>query len=142
MEPGVTLIENDADNGAGTDTAQQPTLTDANKVADGIGGHLSTFASSAALYEIGFNHFFRGKDDGTRRRHLEKLWRNGMAVTRQEIERALMKSGLSRADTEGLGRDIFAAIKVRSLVRSPSVRAGFIHLCTTASHGHGAAAHE
>ena len=37
----------------------------ANKAADGIGGHLSTFASSAALYEIGFNHFFRGKDDGT-----------------------------------------------------------------------------
>jgi len=35
----------------------------ANKAADGIGGHLSTFASSAALYEIGFNHFFRGKDD-------------------------------------------------------------------------------
>jgi pyruvate dehydrogenase E1 component len=36
----------------------------ANKVADGIGGHLSTFASSALLYEIGFNHFFRGKEDG------------------------------------------------------------------------------
>ncbi len=37
----------------------------ANKRADGIGGHLSTFASSAALYEVGFNHFFRGKEDGT-----------------------------------------------------------------------------
>ena len=37
----------------------------ANKAADGIGGHLSTFASSAMLYEVGFNHFFRGKDDGT-----------------------------------------------------------------------------
>jgi pyruvate dehydrogenase E1 component len=36
----------------------------ANKAADGIGGHLATFASSAALYEVGFNHFFRGKDDG------------------------------------------------------------------------------
>ena len=36
----------------------------ANKHADGIGGHLSTFASSAALYEVGFNHFFRGKEDG------------------------------------------------------------------------------
>ena len=40
----------------------------ANKHADGIGGHLSTFASSASLYEIGFNHFFRGKDDGNARR--------------------------------------------------------------------------
>ena len=36
----------------------------ANHTTDGIGGHLSTFASSASLYEIGFNHFFRGKDDG------------------------------------------------------------------------------
>ncbi|MGH2786962.1 MAG: pyruvate dehydrogenase (acetyl-transferring), homodimeric type [Actinomycetota bacterium] len=34
----------------------------ANKKADGIGGHLSTYASSASLYEVGFNHFFRGKD--------------------------------------------------------------------------------
>jgi pyruvate dehydrogenase E1 component len=36
----------------------------ANKYSEGIGGHLSTFASSAALYEVGFNHFFRGKSDG------------------------------------------------------------------------------
>ena len=35
----------------------------ANKHFDGIGGHLSTYASSASLYEVGFNHFFRGKDD-------------------------------------------------------------------------------
>jgi len=26
----------------------------------GVGGHISTFASSAALYEVGFNHFFKG----------------------------------------------------------------------------------
>ena len=42
----------------------------ANKQADGIGGHLATFASSAALYEVGFNHFFRGKDDGLAGDHL------------------------------------------------------------------------
>ncbi|MEQ8840703.1 MAG: pyruvate dehydrogenase (acetyl-transferring), homodimeric type [Acidimicrobiales bacterium] len=36
----------------------------ANKTADGIGGHLSTYASSASLYEVGFNHFFKGKEDG------------------------------------------------------------------------------
>ena len=36
----------------------------ANKRAEGIGGHLSTFASSASLYEVGFNHFFRGHDHG------------------------------------------------------------------------------
>ena len=34
----------------------------ANNRYTGIGGHLSTYASSASLYEVGFNHFFRGKD--------------------------------------------------------------------------------
>ncbi|HCP62078.1 MAG TPA: pyruvate dehydrogenase (acetyl-transferring), homodimeric type [Actinobacteria bacterium] len=32
----------------------------ANKHHDGIGGHISTYASSASLYEVGFNHFFHG----------------------------------------------------------------------------------
>ena len=36
----------------------------ANSRSEAIGGHLSTYASSAALYEVGFNHFFRGKDVG------------------------------------------------------------------------------
>lgn len=34
----------------------------ANHRIKGLGGHLSTFASSALLYEVGFNHFFHGKD--------------------------------------------------------------------------------
>ena len=34
----------------------------ANVRSEAIGGHLSTYASSASLYEVGFNHFFRGKD--------------------------------------------------------------------------------
>ena len=34
----------------------------ANKHFAGIGGHVATYASSASLYEVGFNHFFRGKD--------------------------------------------------------------------------------
>lgn len=36
----------------------------ANRNHDGLGGHISTFASSAMLYEVGFNHFFRGNGDG------------------------------------------------------------------------------
>ncbi|MFL5647815.1 MAG: pyruvate dehydrogenase (acetyl-transferring), homodimeric type, partial [Chloroflexota bacterium] len=36
----------------------------ANNSFSGIGGHLATYASAATLYEVGFNHFFRGKDDG------------------------------------------------------------------------------
>jgi pyruvate dehydrogenase E1 component len=34
----------------------------ANNRAPGIGGHLATYASAATLYEVGLNHFFRGKD--------------------------------------------------------------------------------
>jgi pyruvate dehydrogenase E1 component len=36
----------------------------ANKAEEGIGGHISTFASAATLYEVGFNHFFRGRSEG------------------------------------------------------------------------------
>jgi pyruvate dehydrogenase E1 component len=34
----------------------------ANRIHSGIGGHISTYASCATLYEVGFNHFFRGPD--------------------------------------------------------------------------------
>lgn len=38
-------------------------VSEANTNNPGIGGHISTFASAATLYEVGFNHFFRGPDD-------------------------------------------------------------------------------
>ena len=34
----------------------------ANIESEGIGGHISTYASAATLYEVGFNHFFKGGD--------------------------------------------------------------------------------
>ena len=37
-------------------------VTKANIEAPGIGGHISTFASAATLYEVAFNHFFKGAD--------------------------------------------------------------------------------
>ena len=37
-------------------------ITRGNKHSPNIGGHISTYASAASLYEVGFNHFFRGKD--------------------------------------------------------------------------------
>ena len=35
----------------------------ANRIEEGIGGHISTYASAATLYEVGLNHFFKGKGD-------------------------------------------------------------------------------
>ena len=37
-------------------------VVNANAIHDGLGGHISTFASSATLYEVAFNHFFRGRN--------------------------------------------------------------------------------
>ena len=39
-------------------------VAQANKRSSGIGGHISTYASCATLFEVGFNHFFRGPDNG------------------------------------------------------------------------------
>ncbi|HSQ76501.1 MAG TPA: pyruvate dehydrogenase (acetyl-transferring), homodimeric type, partial [Bacteroidota bacterium] len=35
-------------------------VVNANRAHSGLGGHISTYASSATLYEVAFNHFFRG----------------------------------------------------------------------------------
>ncbi len=37
-------------------------VSEANDRFPGIGGHISTYASAATLYEVGFNHFFRGPE--------------------------------------------------------------------------------
>lgn len=36
-------------------------VVNANRVHSGLGGHISTFASCATLFEVGFNHFFRAR---------------------------------------------------------------------------------
>ncbi|HMP71862.1 MAG TPA: pyruvate dehydrogenase (acetyl-transferring), homodimeric type [Kiritimatiellia bacterium] len=37
----------------------------ANKLDSSVGGHISTYASAATLYEVGFNHFFRGRSENS-----------------------------------------------------------------------------
>ena len=43
-------------------------VSSANRKGLEVGGHIATYQSSASLYEVGFNHFFRGKDAPRRRR--------------------------------------------------------------------------
>ncbi|MCB1002019.1 MAG: pyruvate dehydrogenase (acetyl-transferring), homodimeric type [Acidimicrobiales bacterium] len=74
----------------------------ANKSADGIGGHLSTFASSASLYEIGFNHFFRGKDDGNAGDHVYIQGHAAPGV----YARAFMEGRLTEDDLDHFRREI------------------------------------
>ena len=51
--------------GSGGSSAGTPSRWSSGRTraTPGIGGHLATYASAASLYEVGFNHFFRGKDD-------------------------------------------------------------------------------
>jgi pyruvate dehydrogenase E1 component len=74
----------------------------ANKKADGIGGHLSTFASSASLYEIGFNHFFHGKDDGQAGDHVYFQGHAAPGV----YARAFMEGRLTDDDLDHFRREI------------------------------------
>ncbi|MFM8564135.1 MAG: pyruvate dehydrogenase (acetyl-transferring), homodimeric type, partial [Acidimicrobiia bacterium] len=74
----------------------------ANKHAEGIGGHLSTFASSASLYEIGFNHFFRGKDDGTAGDHVYFQGHAAPGV----YARAFLEGRLGEDDLDSFRREI------------------------------------
>ena len=80
-------------------------VSEANHVSEGIGGHLSTFASSASLYEIGFNHFFRGKDDGGSGDHVYFQGHAAPGIyARAYLERRLDESDLDRFRRE-IGRD-------------------------------------
>jgi len=74
----------------------------ANKAADGIGGHLSTFASSATLYEIGFNHFFRGKADGTPGDHVYIQGHTTPGI----YARAFLEGRLDEAELDRFRREI------------------------------------
>ncbi len=74
----------------------------ANKAAEGIGGHLATFASSAALYEVGFNHFWRGKDDGAAG---DAVYIQGHAAP-GIYARAFLEGRLSEAQLDGFRREI------------------------------------
>ena len=74
----------------------------ANKHADGIGGHLSTFASSASLYEIGFNHFFHGKDDGQAGDHIHYQGHAAPGI----YARAFLEGRLTTDDLDHFRREI------------------------------------
>ena len=74
----------------------------ANTKADGIGGHLSTFASSASLYEIGFNHFFKGKDSGSPGDHVYFQGHAAPGV----YARAFLERRLNEDDLNSFRREI------------------------------------
>jgi pyruvate dehydrogenase E1 component len=77
-------------------------VVNANHHADGIGGHLSTFASSAALYEVGFNHFFRGKEDGLAGDHVYMQGHAAPGI----YARAYLERRLDEHDLDNFRREV------------------------------------
>ena len=74
----------------------------ANRAAPGIGGHLSTFASSATLYEVGYNHFFRGTADGQPGDHIYFQGHAAPGV----YARAYLEGRLDESDLDRFRREI------------------------------------
>ncbi len=77
-------------------------VTRANHHFPGIGGHMSTYASSATLYEVGFHHFFRGKDDG---QPGDQIFYQGHA-TPGIYARAFLEGRLSEDQLEHFRREV------------------------------------
>jgi pyruvate dehydrogenase E1 component len=75
----------------------------ANKRFDGLGGHISTFASSATLYEVAFNHFFKGRgDDGYSG---DQIYFQGHASPGM-YSRAFLEGRLSEDNLENFRREL------------------------------------
>ncbi|MBA2374299.1 MAG: pyruvate dehydrogenase (acetyl-transferring), homodimeric type, partial [Chloroflexi bacterium] len=73
----------------------------ANGRFSGIGGHLATYASAATLYEVGFNHFFRGKDGGSG----DQIFYQGHAAP-GIYARAFLEGRLTEAQLDHFRREV------------------------------------
>lgn len=74
----------------------------ANRLEEGIGGHISTFASAAALYEVAFNHFFRGRNEN---HEGDIVYFQGHAAP-GIYARAFLEGRLSIEDLQNFRRDL------------------------------------
>jgi pyruvate dehydrogenase E1 component len=73
----------------------------ANLRSPGIGGHLASYASAAAFYEVGLHHFFRGRDDGPGD---QVFWQPQIAPA--IYVRAWLEGRLTEAQLDGYRREV------------------------------------
>ena len=76
-------------------------VTRAQRPGVGVGGHISSYASTATLYEVGFNHFFRGKDHPGGGDH---IFFQGHASP-GNYARAFIEGRLTEADLDGFRQE-------------------------------------
>ena len=74
----------------------------ANREEHGIGGHISTYASAATLYEVGFNHFFRGKGEN---HDGDQIYFQGHAAP-GIYARAFLEGRISKGQLENFRREL------------------------------------
>ena len=74
----------------------------ANRKEEGIGGHISTFASAATLYEVAFHHFLKGKGEG---REGDQVYFQGHAAP-GIYARAFLEGRISRERLENFRREV------------------------------------
>ncbi len=74
----------------------------ANRESPGIGGHISTYASAATLYEVAFNHFFKGRKDGACG---DQIYYQGHA-TPGIYARAFMEGRVSQEQLQNFRREL------------------------------------
>jgi len=74
----------------------------ANRAAPGIGGHLSAFASAAVLYNVGFNHFFRGPGKDRSGDHVYFQGHSSPGI----YARAFVEGRLGEEDLENYRREL------------------------------------
>src|SRR4051794_16523330 len=80
-------------------------VTRANRKGLEVGGHIASYASSASLYEVGFNHFFRGKDHGESG---DQVFMQGHSSPGM-YARAYLEGRLTEAQLDGFRQEISAA---------------------------------
>jgi len=77
-------------------------VTRANIHHNGLGGHISTFASAAELLDVGFNHFFRGRDED---RSGDQIYFQGHASP-GIYARAFLEGRLTEAQMDRFRREV------------------------------------
>ena len=81
-------------------------VVNSNREHEGVGGHIASFASSATLYDVGFNHFFKGPDheDGQDLLYIQGHCAPGI-YARSYLEGRLSEEQLNnfRYESEGQG---------------------------------------
>ena len=93
-------------------------VTRAQRPGVGVGGHISSYASTATLYEVGFNHFFRGKDHPGGGDH---IFFQGHASP-GNYARAFLEGRLGEADLDGFRQECSRPAGGRGLPSYPHPR--------------------